>query len=168
MRRILLTLALILGLGVGSGQAACVLPNTLTAGTLASASQVMADLNALNACINKSNMSLTPKSGPFTSASLVDVMLGLAGTFTPVASGNIFIYVQAQCTNSVIDNAVSQTLRFGTGTAPVAGAAATGTPVGLLSSIAAAKAADFFSCNMGGIVVGLTVGTPIWIDESWL
>ncbi len=166
MIRALLAIALVLGLGVGSGQAACVLPNTLTAGTLASASQVMANFNALNACINKSNMSLTPAAGPLTTVNGTETMIGLAATFTPVASGNIFIYIQAQCANTVTGDGVNQTLRFGTGTAPVFGAAITGTVVNT-SSLTEANGNAVFSCNMAGIVTGLTIATPIWIDESW-
>ncbi len=50
IRRLLLALGLCLA--AGAANATCVLPFTLVSGTLADASQVMANYNALNACIN--------------------------------------------------------------------------------------------------------------------
>jgi hypothetical protein len=154
----------------GMANAACIIPNTLLPGTLADASQVMANFNALNACINKGNMIEIGLAGPATTANLgAETMMGFAPftAFTPVSSGNIFIYIQAQCSSTVAHNGWSQTLRVGTGTAPVGGAAATGSQIGLQSILTAPAATDFTSCNMGGIVPGLTVGVPIWVDESW-
>jgi hypothetical protein len=51
MKRLLLSLAILLGLS-GAAEATCTLPFTLLNGTLADASQVMADFNAVVTCLN--------------------------------------------------------------------------------------------------------------------
>src|SRR5712691_7351312 len=58
------------------------------------------------------------------------LMMGLAGTITPVRSGAIMIVISGDCTDDTISYGAAIQIRFGTGTAPTNGATLTGTAVG--------------------------------------
>ena len=67
---------------------------------------------------------------PAGTASTTLVMMGLAVAFTPSGSGRVLVLVTGNLTNSSSSASMVAGPRFGTGTAPVNGAAVTGTRFG--------------------------------------
>lgn len=102
-----------------------------------------------------------------TTASTSGVMLGAAAAITPVATGRILIIVVGENSNTGgFGNTSTIGARFGTGTAPVPGAAATGTtPTGFTDLVLQVQGqVPFTVC---AIVTGLTLGTAYWVDLAW-
>jgi len=95
-----------------------------------------------------------------TSGLNVTQMLGLAELFTPATSRCLVTICGALNTASAGNNNNHQ-IRYGTGSAPVAGAALTGTAVGPAQRIATADSSAF---SVSAIITGLTPGVQIWID----
>jgi hypothetical protein len=95
-------------------------------------------------------------------------MAGLGGTITPVRSGNIFVTISGTGWNSTVGQRFGVGIRYGTGTAPVNGAALVGTVVTgtQYGTMYAASANMPFS--LSAVITGLTLGTPIWIDLAYL
>jgi hypothetical protein len=92
-------------------------------------------------------------------------MVGCAFSFTPSFSGNITIGSSAYCSNATGSGVTITTFwNYGTGTAPTANAAATGTSIGL--GIAERIQAGLSSALGLGTasVTGLSVGTTYWLD----
>jgi hypothetical protein len=82
---------------------------------------------------------------------------------TPAKSGKIIVSINGSLTNSSTGG--SQVgIRWGTGTAPVNGAAATGTAVGGIGIRSALGANLQTPFSINGIITGLSVGTQIWLD----
>jgi hypothetical protein len=92
------------------------------------------------------------------------VMMGLAGTITPTASGKVHFSVCGDIANSVIADGSNVQLRTGTGTAPINGAALTGTTRGSLVKHTSPVAATKFPFCVQYTVTGLTLATAVWID----
>lgn len=92
-------------------------------------------------------------------------MGGQAIAFTPSRTGKTLIIFD---TTSVISLAgqFAMDTRFGTGTAPTAGAAATGTIISGGFAPATVSTANFYGLEMSGIAT-LTPGTTYWIDFSF-
>jgi hypothetical protein len=95
-------------------------------------------------------------------------MMGLAGAITPASTGRVLIIISGNLTNSTAtagDGAKAQ-ITYGTGTAPVNGAALTGTAVGnIVSSVLErATAGDLQAFTCQAVVSGLTIGTALWLD----
>ena len=105
-------------------------------------------------------------ANPTGTTNTTGLMMGLAGTITPVRSGAIMIVISGDCTDDTISDGAAIQIRYGTGTAPTNGAALTGTAVGakVRSNDAAASGLTPFSLN--AIVTGLTLSTAYWIDVS--
>lgn len=108
-------------------------------------------------------------ANPTGTTSTTGLMMGIAGAFTPVVTGRVFIMISGTLRNTTGDSGAQVQIRTGTGTAPTNGAALTGTTRGGLvrGKITASGATSTplivpFSCN--AIVTGLTIGTAIWID----
>jgi hypothetical protein len=99
--------------------------------------------------------------------STVGVMAGYAQTLTPQVTGRLLIIFSGSFSNSTSGTGfgAGAQLRYGTGTAPIHGAALTGTAVGQET---------YYTCNaipslnvpfsISNVVTGLTVGTTYWID----
>lgn len=106
-------------------------------------------------------------TSPAATASTTQVMMGLGSswTLTPHSSGNVFIMVTGTATTNTAIATVKWGGRFGTGTAPVNGAADTGTHWGpgndpsTRPSVAAVGVP--FALNA---IVALTPGTTYWFD----
>ena len=107
-------------------------------------------------------------SNPAATTSVPGVMMGTGSTFaiTPGFSGRLHICLQAQASVSVATAAFTVQLRYGTGTAPINGAAITGTALGASLSPWSAVANSIVPFTLTGVVTGLTVGTAYWIDFS--
>lgn len=112
--------------------------------------------------VTNASYQATPSS-PTGTADLTGVMMGLAGSITPNTSGQIIIIVSGDIANSSIGGAKVK-LRYGTGTAPTNGAAATGTPVSQFITLSPIGANIQESFSVQGIATGLTVATAYWID----
>lgn len=104
-------------------------------------------------------------SDPALTASTTGVMMGLTVAITPVRSGKLLILVSGDCTDSVISDGCSMQIRFGTGTAPVNGAALTGTAAGSVVKANDAAAAGRTPFNLNAIVTG-TLNVANWVDIS--
>jgi hypothetical protein len=99
-------------------------------------------------------------------------MLGIGLAATPRKSGNLLATFSGFFHNAGTASAVSDTIAviiaYGTGTAPVAGAAQAGTRIGgfCVYTVTGAMASGllFAPCSMTGLVTGLTPGTTYWFD----
>lgn len=107
-------------------------------------------------------------ANPTGTASLTPVMMGLAQSFTPTASGKVMIVISGTMFNSNDDRGGKAFLQYGTGTAPANGAAVTGTQAG---NFAYYEEIVFNQTNipfaMNAILFGgskLNVGTTYWFD----
>jgi hypothetical protein len=92
-------------------------------------------------------------------------MMGLGVTITPVITGNLLMTITGSFSFSTA-NTQSSRLRYGTGTAPVNGAAPVGTLVGSVTQGTAAAAGEQLPFTMIGVVTGLSTGTAYWIDAA--
>lgn len=105
-------------------------------------------------------------ANPFGTANTTGVMMGLAGSITPIKSGNVLILITGSLSNNTASDGAKGQIRYGTGAAPTNGAALTGTAVGnqprALNN--ASTAALVTPVAFAAIVTGLTLGTAYWID----
>lgn len=110
---------------------------------------------------NASTTSATPTNT--TSTSLVHMAVG--GTLTPTRSPRALLCLSGQGSNSGA-NSITVQLRYGTGTAPVNGAAATGTAVGAAQILGGVTADERSGFAWAVPVSGLSIGTAYWIDVA--
>ncbi len=108
------------------------------------------------------NTSQTSPANPTGTTSGSPVMMGLAIPFTPNFSGVVQVTIAGQMANS-LTGGVGGGISYGTGTAPINGAAATGTAVGAQFGYNPSVAATTISFSVTAIVT-VTVGVAIWID----
>lgn len=99
---------------------------------------------------------------PLTSTTPVMLGLGSSFSFTPKYSTRAIIQMQGQAGGSVPAATLIYQLKFGTGTAPVSGAAATGTSVSGIVGFTAVSGVS--PACFGGVITGLTTGTAYWVD----
>lgn len=110
--------------------------------------------------------STNPSAG---TSSATFVMMGLAIAFTPKENGSIMVIcaINASINASASTSGTQIQAMFGTGTAPVNGAAVTGTVIGVLGEVTRYAATNKNLCfGLNGIVTGLTVGTTYWFDYA--
>ena len=116
----------------------------------------------LNPATYTNTYQATP-GNPTGNATGTNVMMGLAGAITPGISGKILILISGYLQNTSTGGANAQ-IAYGTGTAPVNGAAATGTLIGNNATNNPSVAATAIPFTCCAIVSGLTLGTAYWID----
>lgn len=123
--------------------------------------------NAIKLSLTNTTLQTTALS-PTGTTSATGVMMGLGSTctLTPSYSGRIKVDFQCQLSNSGTSAANTISLRYGTGTAPVNGAALTGTVVGGTINAQLQTAAVISPAFLSGIITGLTPGTAYWFDIS--
>jgi hypothetical protein len=100
-----------------------------------------------------------------------DLMLGLGSTckVTPATSGRIQLVFDGVINNSTAaGDGATITFRYGTGTAPINGAAASGTVTGATPQFLTSTTAAKYPFGFTRLVTGLTVGTAYWFDMSLL
>jgi len=137
---------------------------TLSGSTILSGST---NLYSIFLPLNRARSQSSP-SDPATTTSTVGVMMGLAGSITPVSTGNVMVIISGDYDNATGDNGCAVQMRTGTGVAPANAAALTGTARGGLltmnvtASTGAATNRIPFTCNC--LITGLTLNTAIWID----
>lgn len=110
--------------------------------------------------------SMSTPSDPTGTTSDVGVMMGLAGSITPTATGKILITIIGDTRNSSGGDGSAQQIRYGTGTAPSNGDALTGTAVGSAPEKDLGAAGIKHPFALTAVVTGLTPGVAIWIDSS--
>ena len=103
-------------------------------------------------------------SNPTGTTSSTGVMMGLAGSITPTATGRVLIVVSGSSVNSTALDGLKFQLRYGTGSAPANGAALTGTTISALVSTLTGATQIAFSTQ--AVVTALALNTAIWIDLS--
>jgi hypothetical protein len=91
-------------------------------------------------------------------------MMGLAGSITPNAGGNVLIMITGDILNATIGDGVTIQISHGTGAAPANAAALTGTQDGVVVNYIASTAAGKVPFSVMALVTGLVGGTPYWID----
>jgi len=121
------------------------------------------------AAIALSNGEATAQSSPGDptgSASATGLMMGLAGAITPATTGRILFMITGDVGNT--NNGATATIQLyeGTGTAPVNGAAITGSASGGAQKFITAAAAQKVPFGVVALVTGLTLGTAYWFDVS--
>lgn len=108
-------------------------------------------------------------SDPTGTSNTSGLMMGLAGSITPVRTSRIMIIISGNLTNSTATagNGAKTAIRYGTGSAPANASALTGTQLGnIVSSILERNTSDLQPFSIQGIASGLTPGTAYWIDTS--
>ena len=101
-----------------------------------------------------------------TNTSGLHAGLGGAATITPAKSGRVLILITGTAYNNTLLDGVTVQVRTGTGTAPINGAALTGTARGAALSMISSTANAYCAFTAAVLVTGLTVGTAYWIDVS--
>ncbi len=97
-----------------------------------------------------------------TSASLV--MLGLGKTYTVKRSSTLSVTIYGFASNTNATRSTSYVGAYGTGAAPVNGAAATGTYFGGMESATSATAGASVPIVVHDVISGLSAGTTYWFD----
>lgn len=116
--------------------------------------------------VTRATLSATP-SNPVGTTNTTGVMMGLSGSITPAKNGVIAITLTGDGFNStLVGDGGSIALRYGTGVAPINGAALAGTQASTPIHFTVAVTGDHkpFACI--ALVSGLTIGTAYWIDAS--
>jgi hypothetical protein len=103
---------------------------------------------------------------PAGTTSGVAVMMGMGSlcTITPKSTGTVQFTFVGNVNNSIISDGWLFSGAEGTGTAPVNGAATTGTSFGTAQQGVAFTAGGQIPFALSGVVTGLTVGVPVWFD----
>ena len=121
-----------------------------------------------NVLSTKGAVATNTSAAPAGTASLTAVMMAIGGAITPLTSSRVRIVVSGQLSNNTLNDGATVDLRFGTGVAPVNGAAVTGTLVGISQTMTALVAAARSGFCISGMATGLAIGTAIWVDVSLL
>lgn len=104
-------------------------------------------------------------AAPTGNVSTTAKMMGLAFAFTPDSTGRVLVVFAGMCFNSTaIGSGTSITGKFGTGTAPVNGAASAGTTFGIQQRFIASTVAGKQGFTCMAIISGLVAGTAYWFD----
>lgn len=114
---------------------------------------------------NVPNISLSTPAAPTATTSATLVHMGLALSFTPTGT-RMKISITGRLRSSGAGASITSQMAYGTGTAPVNGAAQTGTLLG--ASISAVEPTGvntaYFPVTMIYVATGLTPGTTYWVD----
>jgi len=105
-------------------------------------------------------------AAPSSTTSTTGLMMGLGATFTitPVATGRIRIRLHGQYQTATGLATVTLTAKYGTGTAPVNGAAATGTTFDTAQTLEGPATATSGTFILEDEITGSTLGTALWFD----
>ncbi len=103
-------------------------------------------------------------ASPTGTSSATSVMMGLAGTITPTSSGRITVTMSGYVANNTIGDGGVLQMAYGTGSAPINGAAATGTTLGSVVAFTVAAAGQALPFSRTFSVTGLSVSTAYWLD----
>lgn len=135
--------------------------------TLAGAGIAISGTTSPTIALSLTNATLQASpANPTGTTSASAVMMGLGSTchLTPVYSTRVWLKFTGQVSNTSSAATSSYTAKFGTGTAPVNGAAATGTTIGSTIQQFITTGGTASLLDGGGIITGLTVGVAAWFD----
>jgi len=104
---------------------------------------------------------------PAGTTSTTLVMAGYGQTFTPSKTGRVLIILLANVNNNTAGDGVQAVLSYGTGAAPAANAALTGTQVGGTAKVTSAAASASNEVALAVVLTGLSVGTTYWLDVAY-
>lgn len=108
---------------------------------------------------------LTTPANPAGTVSTVGVMAGLNQTLKMARSGRVLVSAYGTMANNTINDGAKTQIRFGTGAAPVNGAALTGTAVGTVQTVTGELAANNLNpFSLQASISGLLLGTTYWFD----
>lgn len=119
---------------------------------------------SLGGSYTPSRVLMTPAS-PTSTASLTAVMSGLGGSFTPVTSGNMYLSATMITSNNTVNDGCAVQFRYGTGAAPVNGAALTGAAAGQ-AMLTSGSAGQLLPVPLMAYIQGFAIGTTYWLDIS--
>ena len=111
-------------------------------------------------------LAVTLPGSPTGTTSAGGVMMGLAVAFTPMVTGRAFMAISGYAHNTTAGAMWWVETRYGTGTAPVNGAALTGSIAGALQIGTSSVASEDGPFCMVGLPTALTIGTAYWIDVA--
>lgn len=122
-------------------------------------------------------------AAPTATVSTTQVMLGSVGStpaasITPLVTGRIFVMFSGLITNGTSGDGSSVQISYGTSTAPIAGAALTGTQIGQIQTWTSLTNLLTGPFCVQAIVTGLavptinstratTAATPVWLDLAF-
>lgn len=122
---------------------------------------------ASTAYVDRAPGSATATSAaPAGTTSTTAVMMATGGTLTPARSTRALLIISGQMANATINDGATVQLRYGTGTAPINGAAVTGTQAGASQTSTSLVAASKSGFSIAAVVTGLTIGTAYWVDVA--
>jgi hypothetical protein len=109
---------------------------------------------------------IAPNPTSTTSTSLVMAGIGGAWKFTPLQTGMLEIGVFGSMNNGTTGDGTTLKIAYGTGTAPVNGAAATGTLLGnpITVTFVTGEITSGVPFSFYEYITGLTVNTQYWFD----
>jgi hypothetical protein len=118
-----------------------------------------------NAATSGAQATLLP-GNPASTASTALVMMGLGTTcvLTPKTTGRINVAFYGNQQNTTISDGSQVKAAFGTGVAPVNGAAASGTTIGTTVSAFSPTANAAYPFFVGGTIIGQALGAALWFD----
>lgn len=107
-------------------------------------------------------------SAPANTSSTTAVMSGLGSTcaITPTFSGRLDVSFQFDSSNNTTSNLGTFDIRYGTGTAPSANVAVTGTQAAPQISVGYAASGLVVAATIRALITGLTPSTAYWLDLS--
>jgi len=125
--------------------------------------------NAQSLLLNNVSVQLSDSTAhsPAGTTSTVLVMAGYGQTFTPSKTGRVLVILLANVNNNTAGDGVQAVLSYGTGAAPAANAALTGTQVGGTAKETSAAASASNEVALAVVLTGLTVGTTYWLDVAY-
>lgn len=147
-----------------SGSAPSCAIDTTNAANISSGTLPAARLPATVATSNSVVCEPTNPTG--TASTSAFVMMGLACSFTPHSTGNVLFQVQGIILNSVGGDGMNARLYEGSGTAPLNGAAQTGTQISTVASFTSPTGSTSAPATLIGLATGLAVGTTYWFDVA--
>jgi len=110
-------------------------------------------------------------ASPANTTSATGVMSGFGQngcTLTPVLNGRMDITIQFVASNNTVPNTGTFDLRYGSGAAPAANVAVTGTQASTSLATAFAVASGSVPISLRAVVTGLSLATQYWFDLSRL
>lgn len=127
--------------------------------TIGSASAALLTNNIINQ---------TAGVNPVGTTSTTFVMMAVGGSITPTLSTRILVIMSGQIVNNTTGDGAVVRLKYGTGTAPINGAAESGTTLGSGKRLTDVTGllAQGVPFAISGIITGATAGTPLWLDAA--
>jgi hypothetical protein len=125
-------------------------------------------MSSNGAIIPGSNVVATNSAAPTGNVSTTEKACGMAFAFTPTKSGNMLVWIAGMALNATLaGDGTNITGRYGTGTAPIAGATSgLGTQFGLIQHFIGSTTAGQQGFTVMDKITGQALGTAMWFDLS--